>query len=173
MELSRIKEAFQGLLKDRKLVQLAFILGLLGIALIYLSSWGGSHEEPEPQPEESQSAEAYRRQLEEDLRRVVRAVTGESSPEVMLTLENSGSSVYAADSRESRASEERENSHVILEDSGGSQHGLALEQRQPRIQGVVIVSRAAKDPLVREKLMNAARAALGVSSGRICVVEGG
>ncbi|MDE6838184.1 MAG: hypothetical protein K2P33_07275, partial [Acutalibacter sp.] len=61
---------------------------------------------------------------------------------------------------------------VVLEDSGGAQRGLELTQEQPRVKGAVIVSRTAADPDMREKLVNAARTALGVPSSRVCVVEG-
>ena len=41
-----------------------------------------------------------------------------------------------------------------------------------KVKGAVIVSRTAADPDMREKLVNAARTALGVPSSRVCVVEG-
>ena len=109
-------------------------------------------------------------QLEEDLRQVVKAVTGEPDPAVMVTLEDDGRWVYAQDKKLQDAGEEE--SHVVLEDSGGAQRGLELTQEQPRVKGAVIVSRTAADPDMREKLVNAARTALGVPSSRVCVVEG-
>ena len=47
-----------------------------------------------------------------------------------------------------------------------------MAELQPEVKGVVIVSQRAGDPAVREKLINAARTALGVPSSRVCVVEG-
>lgn len=172
LELGKLKGWLQNAAKDRRLVSAALILGMAGIVLIWLSSLSPPGE-PEPEPVESSgqlTGSQYRQELEEDLCRIVRAVTGEPDPQVMITLEDGGSGVFAADSRESDG--ERESSYVVLKDSGGSEHGLAIEQRQPRVQGAVIVSRAAGDPATREKLVNAARALLGVSAGRVCVVEG-
>lgn len=173
MGLEGLRTWLQGAAKDRRLVRAAVILGMAGIVLIWLSSLSLSGE-PSPEPAESGGQltdSQYRRELEEDLCRIVRAVTGEPDPQVMITLEDSGSGVYASDRREGGG--EQESSYVIIKDSGGSEHGLAIEQRQPRVLGAVIVSRKAGDAAVREKLVNTARAVLGVSAGRICVVEGG
>lgn len=172
LELGRLKGWLQNAARDRRLIRAALILGMAGIVLIWLSSLP-SREKPEPQPAESSeglSGTQYRQELEGDLCRIVKAVTGEPAPQVMITLEDAGSGIFAEDSRENAG--ERESSYVIIKDSGGSERGLALRQRQPRVQGAVIVSRAAGDPAVREKLVNAARALLGVSAGRVCVVEG-
>ena len=92
----------------------------------------------------------------------------------MITLEDGGRSVYAQDSSQStgETGQESQASHVVLEDGKGAQQGLALAQLQPEVKGVVIVSQGAGDPALREKLINAARTALGVPSSRVCVVEG-
>lgn len=171
MEIKKMLAAARRALQEGKLTKPVCILGICGIALIYLSSLfpaekQASRQEPESQPREVWSAEAYQRQLEEDLGRIVTAVTGEASPQVMVTLENGGRSLYATDSKG-----DQERSHVVLEDKDGDQRGLELAREQPRVQGAVIVSRAAGDPAVREKLVNAARTALGIPSSRVCVVD--
>lgn len=175
MELKKAGEALKAAIKSQKLPRAVFLLGILGIVLIYLSSldWGGGPE-AEAAPSEPAAPESCQRRLEEDLLRVVRAVTGEGSPQVMITLEDGGRSVYAQDSSQStgETGQESQASHVVLEDGKGAQQGLALAQLQPEVKGVVIVSQGAGDPALREKLINAARTALGVPSSRVCVVEG-
>lgn len=175
MELKKAKDALGKALKNPKLVRLALLLGLGGILLIYLSSLAPAGEVREEAAEaDGSSAAEYRLALERDLARVVRAVTGEEDPQVMITLEDAGRAVYAADSRESQgeASRESESTHVVLEDQRGAQQGLAVAELQPEVKGVVIVSRGAADAALREKLVNAARTALGVPASRVCVVEG-
>lgn len=172
MELKKIAERLTALTREKKLVRLALILGIAGILLIYLSTWtgsGGTREQPAAQTVETAAGE-YQRQLEESLARVVRAVTGEDKPEVMITLKNNGRAVYAADDRQ--RGEEAERTHVIVEDGEGGQDGLTVVDMEPEIRGVVIVSRYGGDPGVKEKLVNAARAVLGVSGNRVCVVDG-
>ncbi len=94
----------------------------------------------------------------------------------MVTLEDNGRSLYASDQRESseqedgRASLEQENTHVLLEDSQGSQYALTVTKTQPKVKGVVVVSRMAGDPAVQEKLLTAVCTALDVSTAKVCVV---
>ena len=172
MDIKKILASVRQAVQDKKLTKPVFVLGICGIVLIYLSSLlpsgeGASRQETPVQLQENWSAEEYQHRLEEDLSRIVTAVTGESSPQVMVTLENGGRSLYAADSKG-----EEERAHVVLENKDGDQRGLELSREQPKVQGAVIVSRAAGDPAIREKLVNAARTALGIPSSRVCVVDG-
>lgn len=179
MELKSFLDRAKRALKGKNLTRLVMLLGMGGILLIYLSTLFPGRQEAvsteAPAVPEAFSPAEYRQQLEEDLRQMVRAVTGEDHPAVLVTLENEGSCVYAADRKASAREDggEEETSHVILEDSQGAQQGLAVTREQPKIKGVVIVSRGAADPVMKERLVNAARTALGVSSSRVCVVEGG
>lgn len=180
MELKKAGEWIQAALKKENTLRLVVVLGICGIALLALSSLGqgGEKGEDPPAEEEGQADTAYARELEKDLARIVTAITGERDPAVMVTLENTGRSVYAADQREStptggEGAAEKESSHVLLEDREGAQRPLTVTQVQPKIQGVVIVSARARDPATREKLVNAARTALGVPSSRVCVTSGG
>mgnify|MGYP000007743906 CR=1 FL=1 len=122
---------------------------------------------------------AYTSRLEEDLARVVRAITGEEDPEVLVTLEDTGENVYAADqawnTQEGGAqnSREEESTYILLKDRDGGQSALPVTQRQPEVRGVVIVSSRAGDPAVREQLTQAAVTALDISSARVLVTGGG
>ena len=93
LEFKKLKGWLQNAARDRRLVSVALILGMAGIVLIWLSSIS-PHEKPEPEPDESSrqaDGSQYRRELEEDLCRIVRAMTGDSAPQVVVTLEDSGS----------------------------------------------------------------------------------
>ncbi len=50
---------------------------------------------------------------------------------------------------------------------------MPVTEIQPKIKGVVIVSRYAGDPEIREKLTEAVKTALDISSARICVTGSG
>ena len=98
MELKSLGEALGKLAGRERLVKLVCLLGVCGIAMLFLSSWLEGREEPsQPQQEAEWDGETSRRQLEEDLARVVRAITSEEDPEVLVTLEDTGENVYAAD----------------------------------------------------------------------------
>ncbi len=175
MELKKAGELLKAKLTKEASLRLVVLLGLCGIALLALSSLDfgdGEAQDEKGQLQQAQDGSQYARRLEADLCRVVTAVTGEKDPVVMVTLENSGRSIYAADERRQAGGdgeEERESAHVILEDREGAQSPLTVTEQWPKVQGVVIVSRKAQDPAVREQLVNAAKTALGVSSARVWV----
>ncbi|MGI6255372.1 MAG: hypothetical protein ACOYJZ_07030 [Acutalibacter sp.] len=168
----RLWEIFQ----KEKALKLVVLLGICGIALIGLSSFW----EPAPAQKEELdpvSQEDYSAQLESGISRIVTAITGEEAPTVVVTLADSGRSLYASDQRENTRQEdgasstERETSHILLEDADGGQSALTVTQTQPEVQGVVVVSAMADDPAVREKLLTAVCTALDVSTARVCVTS--
>lgn len=177
MDIDKMKVSVQKIFSKEKSVKLLIILGICGIAMIYLSTLFDSDEKvaTETQPAPQFSTADCERRLEQELSRIVSAITGEESPAVLVTLESTGETVYAADERtessESRA--ESETSHIILKGSDGGQQALTVTEIQPNVKGVVIVSSRAGDPIVREKLTDAVKTALDISSARVCVTDSG
>ena len=162
--MEQAKQTFLAFFRREKLLKWVVALGLCGMALIYLSSfWTPEGEEPAPPADAGSSAE-YSQSLEQELSRIISAITGEKSPAVLVTLEDSGRSLYAEDGR---------STNVLFEDSQGNQQPLTITQTQPQVQGVVVVSAFAEDPATREKLVTAVCTALDLSSAKVCVVSGG
>ena len=180
MDFAQWKQWLSGLFRKEKAMKLVVILGICGIALIGLSSfWEPKEAEQGAEVSSGGEAESYRQQLEKDLCRIVAAITGEESPTVVVTLEDNGRSLYASDQRQSTqqeegaSREEQESSHILMEDAQGNQYALTVTQTQPGVQGVVVVSRFAGDPVVQEKLLTAVCTALDVSSAKVCVTGSG
>lgn len=166
--------SLSALLKKDSARRVLIVVGLCGIALLYLSTLWDRPAKVESSPQEgTRSAQAVEESLEQSLQRIVTAITGEENAAVMVTLENMGSTQYASDGKSSRDEngEQEEKSHVVMKDSDGGQHGLEVTQQQPKVKGVVIVSKYAQDPGVREKLTQAAKVALDISSARVCVTS--
>ncbi len=170
------KQALRKRYQREKPLKLVVILGICGIALIGLSSFWEPESTADPQESREAPVEISSDQLEQEISRLVTAITGEEDPTVVVTLEDNGRNLYASDQRESseqedgRASLEQENTHVLLEDSQGSQYALTVTKTQPKVKGVVVVSRMAGDPAVQEKLLTAVCTALDVSTAKVCVV---
>ena len=187
MDVKKWKNAFRDALKKDKMVKLILILGICGIALIYLSTLlePGKEKKDAGSMAEGSAANGndYGEKLEADLARIVQAITGEEAPAVMVTLESGSRYVYAADEKKNtqengaaespQSSAGSEKAHVILKDSDGTQHALTVTEIEPKVKGVVIVSRYAGDPVIREKLTNAVKTALDVSSAKVCVTDTG
>lgn len=179
MELGQWKQRFLDLFRKEKPLKLVVLLGVFGIALIGLSAfWEPDGSDPVPETSSS-GTEDYRQSLEEDLGRIVTAITGEEHPTVVVTLGDTGKSLYASDERQSTQQEEgastedRESTHILMEDADGNQYALTVTQTQPEVQGVVVVSQFAGNPIVQEKLLNAVCTALDISSAKVCVTGSG
>lgn len=158
--------------------RLALLLGAVGVVLLLLSSRGagtGKQESPPVQESAAFSAADYSRDLEEEIARMVQAITGERSPTVLVTLEGGSRTVYEEDRRSSQTGEERsedESSHVLLKDSQGGQQALIAQELEPKIKGVVVVSAKGGDAACREQITLAVTTALHLSSSRVFVTAG-
>ncbi len=183
MDVEKWKGTLRKLFSKEKGMKGIIFLGICGIALIYLSTLFGAGKEKQDVLENETTACAvgeYEKNLEREVARIIGAITGETDPAVMITLKSSSRYVYAIEekgsSRQEAAgenSEEKETSYVILKNAEGAQQALPVTEIQPRIKGVVIVSRYAGDPEIREKLTEAVKTALDISSARICVTGSG
>ena len=167
MTLETLRAAAGKLLTRERALKLALVLGVCGVALIYLAGLGSkSSQQAAPAPEPAFSGEDYARQLEQRLGEMVSAITGESSPAVLVTLDSGEEQVYGLDAGG------EDSTHVILKAADGSQQALAVTRLEPRIRGVIVVSSAAGDPRVRESLIQAVSTALHLSSARVYVTAG-
>ena len=174
MDVEKWKTTLKRVFSKEKGTNFLLLLGVCGILLIYLStlfSSGGSKESETVKERPQEEAVTVEKRLEQELARIVTAITGEEDPAVMVTLKSSSRYVYASDERERE--KERESSTVILKDSDGAQQALTVTEIQPKVKGVVIVSRYAGDSAIREKLLTAVRTVLDVSTARICVTDSG
>ncbi len=183
MDVEKWKGALQKLFSKERGMKGLIFLGICGIALIYLSTLLGSGKEKQSAAESETAActaAEYEKNLEREIVRIVGAITGETDPAVMVTLKSGSRYVYAMEEKgasrqeaEGESSAERETAYVILKNAEGAQQALPVTEIQPKIKGVVIVSRYAGDPEIREKLTEAVKTALDISSARICVTGSG
>lgn len=190
MEVKKETEKLFALLKKDKFRGGIIILGLAGIALIYLSTLFSPKKEVKSEKkidtEVVITAEEYESKQEDKLARIVSAITGEENPAVMVTLENLGEVIYAVDEKKrtdkseqfkdneknlQEQKEEKENGYVIIKDSQGNQQAIKISEIQPVIKGVVIVSKYADDVFTQEKIISAVKTAMNLSSSKICVVN--
>lgn len=181
MKAEKWKQAARGIFSGERAVKLAVLLGICGIGILFISGLGGRREKEPELPESAASSEIveYQEGLEGALRRVVKAITGEENPTVLVTLESGSRYLYAQDEKQDAKAEDGETDeasetvHVVLKDADGAQHALTVTEIQPKVKGVVIVSGRAEDPAIREKLVNAVKTALDISSSRVCVTDTG
>lgn len=162
--------------------KLIMAVGVIGIALIFISSFIPSGSKSKASAGASIDAEQYRKNAEENVRQIVTGITGDGNATVVVTLE-SGVKYSYADSKESdtSASTDKESeqnrsatkqSLITVKSSDGGEEPLIVTEFMPEIRGVAIVCLAGDSPAVAEKIKNAVTAALDITSQRVYVSGG-
>lgn len=170
--------------KTKKII---IILGLVGIALIFLSGFLKEREASPVVAEESKmTTEEYTASLQKSLTELISGISGAGEAKVLVTLENSVRFVYATEEkqnserREEKSGEEsvkqQENTdseikYITIKDSDGTQHALAVTEIQPTVKGVVVVCPGGDNPMVQQRIICAITTALDISSKRVCVTK--
>ena len=176
-------EKWKALLKSGRGTYVLIGIGVLSAAVIVL--WPG--EKTEQQVQNAAAIETQTDQAEilsERIAKMVSAITGEPDPHVTVTLRSSGETVYATEDRRSeknaqeysgeelnktQTDDDTETTYIIVKAADGSQQPLIVTQTEPEVQGVVIVSRMGNDVQIREKITQAVKTALDLSSTQVCV----
>lgn len=138
------------ILKSEKGIKIIFAAGIALIIIIFLFSLSDGREGGDQTAERERGEvlfklDDYERRLEERLSEIVGKIGGTSDISVMITLEKSEENVYEGRSSDITATV------------------------TPTVRGVVIVCKGCENAVVRQKVVEAACKALGVSAARVCV----
>lgn len=147
MESEKNIKNVKKLFDNDRIRKIIIIAGIVGIALIFLSSYidiGAFSSEKE---EEEFSVKTYSTQIEGDLQTVISQIEGAGETKVLLTMENSVEYVY-------------------LEDST-----TKTKEIEPLIRGVLVVCEGGDDPIVVERITDAVTKALDISTAKVCITK--
>lgn len=161
-------------------LKLIVIIGLAGVALIFVSSFfrsKGSTDTVDPAVSESsawESAESYREQLTRELGSMVASIEGVGRTKLMLTLDGTIRSIYAADSdiqsHQSDTGSEKK-SYVVVRRNDGTEQALTIGQLMPNVKGVLVICEGGNDEEVVTRIKTAVSAAVHLSPSHICVLK--
>lgn len=162
--LERIKDFFLGAKGRRVLI----IGGLAAMLLLFFStlSFGGGEETASAE----ESAAEVEERLERRLESLLSEIEGAGKVTVMITLDTASERVYAEDTRTERSADSGKTdtqSEVVL--AGSGKNPVEKSVIQPVVRGAAIVSTGAADPVVKEKLANAAAGVLNIGLSRVYV----
>ncbi len=167
-----LKKLF-GQIKNTKVLCVIFILG---IALLMLP--GGSKKNSEnSNVKTTDDFTSYQKELEEDLCKIISKIKGVGKVDVMIILEDTGNTYFAKDesqntvNNDGETSKNRNSTHVLKKESSNSEEALITKKTYPEISGVLICAKGADDPQIKNNIIKASRALLGVKSNRIEVLE--
>ncbi|HCC35602.1 MAG TPA: hypothetical protein DEQ02_08220 [Ruminococcaceae bacterium] len=175
------------LIKGQKSGKIILIIGIAGIALIFISSLMPGSKSPVSKKETAEgygtSVGDYTERLEEKLTGIVRSISGGKSAQVVVTIDSGYEYVYANDYKRTDDSTEEaggennvtkkagdtEQSYVIVEDENGNELALKVTEYTPRVKGVVVVCENGENEDIGGQIVNAISVALGIPSTSVFV----
>ena len=177
-------EKWTKLLKSGKCTRLLIGIAILAAGVLLLWPTDGSQEKITEVSAVTAEQEDPAQVISNRIADMVSAITGEPDPHVTVTLLSAGETVYATEDRQSERNAQEydgaalnktqtdgdtEKTYIIVKAADGSQQPLIVTQTEPKVQGVVIVSKMGNDVQTREKITQAVKTALDLSSTQVCV----
>ena len=175
----KIKKKVKELLNGEKRLKIIVAIGLIGIALIFMSTLfeGGDEDnkdEAVPNDIVSTDTSAYKKQLEKELYELLSRISGVGEVKVMITIEGTTEDVYAEELStdknvtSDKTSESYENKIVVVENNGNKE-ALVRKIVKPQVSGVAIVCQGGDNLSVQERVYKAVSTVLNIPTSRICV----
>lgn len=137
-----MKNLLTKLKNDKNLIRIIYIIGLLGIALIFISSFFGTDGDDSFH---SGDISEYRSAEETRIEKMVESIEGVGDARVMITMENSAEQVYLDKS--------------------------VVKEIEPTVRGVMIVCKGADSPSIKETVLESVTKALNISSDKVCIAK--
>lgn len=179
-----MNEVINKLTEKIKNPKLLVVAGLVGIALICLSSFisGGEKKESRAEFGETVTAEEYKAELQKSIGEIVKSITGSDNLKVVITLESGIKYSYAdisegvsenktASNSESSSSELKQ-TYITVKTADGGEQALLVTTEMPEVRGVAIVCEGGDDERINQKIQNAVTAALNITSKRVYIAGG-
>ena len=178
MELDRLKQHIRTRLEPFvpriARYKSALIILLVGILLLYAG--GGARDKPEqsePRMEGTEQAfalDSFEMRLEKKLSQIA----GIGRVTLMLSLEESGQSVYASNIRQTDNGQQNgsyESTLSTVSDGSYGEQPVRIKETCPTFRGAVVLCDGAQDSRVRLAVTEAIRAVCGLRTDRISVIQ--
>lgn len=169
-------------LNKLKSPKILITVGILGIALIFISSFFDGNSLKKTSVAKEIDTEEYRLQLEKDIKKIVTDITGSRDVTVLITLESGIKYQYAdihegtsSDKTESNSqitSSETKQGYITVKTSSGGEEALLVTAQMPEVRGVAIVCDGGDNEIIKEKIKNTVMAALNITSKRVYIAGG-
>lgn len=167
-----------------KAIKLIVAVGIILIALLFLSSFIGGEKMPVTQENEPAALtnEEYVEKLEKQVKAMLESIEGVGKANVMITLQNSAQNVYVAEENlntdkqntaEQSSSERRssQTSILLVEDENGRRQALLKTTVEPTVKGVIVVCEGGDNPVAVSRATEAIKALFNINTTRICITK--
>lgn len=150
---------------NTRVLALIFIVGI--VLLLF-----PTQKKEEKENDKTDTFSVYQAETEKRLSQILSKVKNVGTAEVMITFYNEGQTFFAENTEEQKNGEKQDfsASHVLKNDGSGKSSPLVEKKNAPEVSGVLVVATGANDPAVKENIINAVRAVLGVKTHRIEVL---
>ena len=173
--MNEIMNKYINVFKKPKLI---LIMGIIGICLILFSSIFPD-DEKKVEVKSEITAEEYKLNLENDIKRTVIDITGSKNVSVVITLDSGIRYAYADIKEETLTEKQDKENHssdsglkegyITVKTADGGEEALLVTTEMPKVRGVAIVCDGGDNEHIFEKIQNAVTAALDISSKRVYI----
>lgn len=178
MNKKEITDKIRNLFDKNNRTTLFVIVGLLGILLIFASSFFEDDEEAQQTSgyisqnvNVSEDTEKFKEQTEKELCEMLENISGVGEVKVMITVDGTTEYVYAEElTKDSNDSSQSYKSQYVIVENNGDKEALVKKINKPQISGVAVVCKGGDDVKVAERVIKAVSTVLNISSGKVCVV---
>lgn len=179
--LKKYKNIFLEIFKKKP--KLLVIIGLVGVLLIFLSSFFESGDKREDTTAKI-TAEEYCESLENKLTNQIKDVVG-GDVKVMITLESSIEYVYASESKndesevedayanknqKSQKQKQIQKNYITCKDENGREVPLVVTEIMPNVKGVVVACENGDNEAIGSAVTSLVTTALDISESKVCVL---
>ena len=147
----------------------AFIILLVGLALLMIPEIKENKTEPKTTVQEIPSQMIDTQMLSE----ILQTVEGAGRVQVMLSLSSGEKTLYKTNAEQSRTGDNASNKTetVIITDSQRNESGLVTQIDAPTYKGAIVVCQGADSPTVRLAVTQAVSRITGLGADNICVLK--
>ncbi len=171
----KYKDEFKKYIGQIMNTRVLVIIFIVGIGLMLLPQ--EKDKERQVSGTKTDCGTVYKTEMEKQLKTILSQVKGVGSTEVMITLENDGQTFFASDvkaehqNRDGTEQNTEEKTYLLKNDAGGGESPVVIQQGKPNISGVLVIAEGAKNADIKNDIIRAVRAVLGVKAHRIEVLE--
>ena len=160
--------------KDKRL-KILFFIGIIGILLIFLSSFFDDEKPKETAVSQTSidtNTDEFIEKTEKELVNLLKDISGVGEVKVMVSVSGTTELEYAQELTKDNdeQSNSYKNQYVFIENNG-EKEALVKKINKPQISGVCVVCRGGEDVKVIEKVTRAVATVLDISSTSICVMQ--
>lgn len=189
----KIKNLLNGDFCGSKSKNIIIVCGIVGIALIFLSTFIDSNNTSNNNKNISslntsnpnELIATYKENTEINLGNMIASIDGAGTTKIMVTVDSSIEYVYAKDTKESKDSNKtlsngeennalstsNEDTYIKVRLSNGEEQVATVKEIQPKIRGVLVICEGGENFEVQQRVLNAVTKSLDISSAKVCVTK--